>query len=228
MAKLSHSITTRWAAGDGGLASPSGAEMNEADALAAMPELGVHEVELDGESFSVERVGSRYCSVADVRAAAARNNDGFADALKYPDDVVLAAIQQAEEAIEDGCRRSFCRRAATVALMGGGRLEELPEQDVSSLSAGTLVGDRQAVAGEPCEAVMVYGASCPARIRQACITLASSFLRPRAGAENARGQSVDGVYISYELATGDEGSWTGLPSVDAAIASHRSRRVVVG
>lgn len=227
MTLLSHSIVTRWAVGDGGLASPGGASMDEAAALAAMPEIGVHEVQLDGESFAVERVGSRYCSVADVRDHAKRNNDGFADEGKYSDNAILAAIQDAEEAIEDGTKRSFCQRARTVRLDGTGVVEELPEVDVRSITHGTLLGDRQAVASAPGEAVMVYGAACPGRIRRACIALASSYLRPRAGAENARGQSVDGVYISYELATGDDGSWTGIPTVDAAIESCRSRRVVV-
>ena len=58
--------------------------------------------------------------------------------------------------------------------------------------------------------------------------LAASFIRPRATPENARGTSQDGVYVSYELPTGDDGSWTGLPFVDAVIESHRSKRTVIG
>ncbi len=226
MTALSAGRVTRWAAGDGGLAAPGGS-LDEAAALEALPKLGVHVVEVGGEAYEVERVGSRYCSVADMRAYAAANNDAFADASAYPDDEVLAAIQAAEEAIEDACGRSFCTRARTVALAGTGSLEELPEVDARSLSAGTLVGDRQAVADAPAEATLVYGARGSERCRQACMRLAATYLRPRSGAENARGTSVDGVYVSYELATGAEGSWTGIPYVDSFIESARSRRVVV-
>ena len=148
----------------------------------------------------------------------------------HPDDAVFDAIQAAEEAIERGCGRSFCRRARTVAIPANCALFELPEVDVTSISQGRLVGDRQAsnASAAGAAATIEYGAPCDAQIRRACVKLAASYLRARAGAENARGTSVDGVYVSYELATGEDGSWTGIPDVDAAIASHRSRRVVIG
>ena len=228
MAALSHGKVTRWAAGDGGLAAPGGlASIDEQAALEAMPALGLPEVEVGGEAYEVERGGSRYCTVADMRAYAAANNDGFADADAYPDDEVLAAIQAAEEAIEDACGRSFCERSREVRLEGTGGPEELPVTDARSISAGSLVGDRQAVADAPAQATLTYGARGSERCRQACMRLAATYLRPRTGAENARGTSIDGVYVSYELATGGEGSWTGIPYVDSFIESARSRRVVV-
>lgn len=226
MTELSLGITTRWAAGDGGLSAGT-AGIDEAAALEAMPGLGVHEIELGGATYEVERVGSRYCSPADLRDYAKRNNDAFADESKYPDEKLLAAIQAAEEAIEECTGRSFCARARKVALRGGGRVEELPEQDVRSLGGGTLLGDRQAVSDGPQEVAMEYGARCTESIRRAACKLAASYLRARVGAENARGQSVDGVYISYELATGEDGSWTGLPEVDAVIARNKSTRRIV-
>ena len=229
MTRLAPGRVTRWAAGDGGLAAGE-ATMTQAAALEAMPSVGLYAVELDGVAYEVERVGSRYCSVADLRAYGIRAGDDFADETKYPDAEVMEAIQAAEEAIEEGCRRSFCERARDVLLPAGAALVELPEQDVRSLSAGTLVGDRQAVnsTGADATARMVYGARAGESIRRACCKLAASYLRARVGAENARGTSVDGVYVSYELATGEEGSWTGLPEVDAVIARNRSRRRLVG
>ena len=226
MTELSRNAVTRWAAGDGGL-SAGRSTMTESAALEAMPQVGLYEISLGGEAYEVERVGARYCSVADVRAWGSQNNDSFADPTKCDDDAVLAAVQAAEEAIEDACGRSFCGRAVDVALKGGGVLTELPVQDARSISAGDLVGDRQAVSAEACTARLVYGARCTASLRRACVKLAASYLRPRAGAENARGQSVDGVYVSFELATGGEGSWTGIPEVDAVIERMRSRRAVV-
>lgn len=226
MTELSRSAVTRWAAGDGGLSAGS-ATMTEQQALEAMPQVGLYEVDLGGDAYEVERVGARYCSVDDVRAWGEQNNDSFADPSRCDDDAVLAAIQAAEEAIEEACRRSFCGRAIDVDLKGGGVLTELPVQDARSISAGELVGDRQAVSAEACTARLVYGARCTASLRRATVKLAASYLRPRAGAENARGQSVDGVYVSLELATGGEGSWTGIPDVDAVIERIRSRRAVV-
>lgn len=227
MPRASHSIVARWAVGDGGLSAPDGSTISEDDALAAMPELGVHEVEIGSEAYEVERVGSRYCTTQDIVDYAKKNNDAFADANEYPDDVIWSAIQAAEEAIEDGTRRSFCMRARQITLRGSG-LEELPEEDVISLSDGTeVVNGRQALASEPATVTMTYGAKPTESIRRACVKLAASFMRPRVGAENARGQSVEGVYISFELPTGADGSWTGLPEVDAIIERNRSRRVVI-
>ncbi|MBQ9003930.1 MAG: hypothetical protein IJ087_18965, partial [Eggerthellaceae bacterium] len=114
MPRASHSIVARWAVGDGGLSAPDGSTISEDDALAAMPELGVHEVEIGSEVYEVERVGSRYCTTQDIVDYAKKNNDAFADANEYPDDVIWSAIQAAEEAIEDGTRRSFCMRARQI------------------------------------------------------------------------------------------------------------------
>lgn len=204
------------------------ASLSIEDALLLMPELGPYEItwELENETFLtfVERVSSRYCSKTDVIDYGKVNNDGFDDKDKYPDDSIAAAIQQAEEAIEVG-KRSFCRRGIDVMLSVG--FNELPVEDVVSTSIGELVSDRQVVSGIAGKAKVIYGTRPDARIREATVRLAASFLRPRARAENARGESVDGVYTSFVLATGAEGSWTGIPYVDAVIEEHRSHRIVV-
>lgn len=248
---LSRDIETRWAATDGPLALPTDAtaatasvggvsvsatvadgfaSVPVADALKLMGDLGCYEIawelgDAGTASTLVERVARRYCTPADVIEAGARNNDGFDDAVRYPLAAIDAAIQQAEETIERCTRRSFCTRVASVRLYPG--LNELPVQDATATDSGELASDRQAIAGEACTARITYGAKADASIREACVRLASSALRPRVGAENARGQSADGVYTSYTLATGTQGSWTGIPYVDAVIEERRSGRRMI-
>lgn len=243
--RVSEGMEARWAASDGGLELAGGSEavscggaserasvaggvasLDASQALALMPRIGRYELDWGGVSVPVERVGSRYCSRADIVAYGTPNGDRFGDQEKYPDAAVEAAIQAAEEAIERGTGRSFCRRSVAVEVKGG-MLEELPVVDAVSVSSGKLVGDRQVRAESPGTVDVVYGAACDRSIRNAAVQLAASLLRPRAAAENVRGQSSDGVYVSYTLATGDDGSWTGLPAVDAAIESHRSHRLVI-
>ena len=170
-------------------------------------------------------VGARYCSKADVIAYGERNGDGFDNESRYPDSAFQTAIQAAEEAIEEGTGRSFCRRSATVHLLPG--LNELPFEDAVATTEGELLHGRQVRIDAEADATVSYGALFDQRIRAAATMLAASYLRPRVGAENVRGASMDGVYVSYTLATGEEGSETGLPEVDAIIASHRSHRSVV-
>lgn len=244
---IAEGMLNRWAASDGqisiarsgeGTAEVTCGEVTEiatvsgglsalgaSQALALMPSVGIYELDWGGVPVMVERVGSRYCSVADVIAYGERNGDGFGNANRYPVSDIEAAIAAAEDTIEHGTRRSFCRRAVEVALLPG--LNELPVEDAVSITAGTLLHGRQARADGECDATVVYGAPCDRRLRDATVMLAASYLRPRVGAENVRGQSMDGVYVSYTLATGEEGGETGLPEVDAVIASHRSRRSVV-
>lgn len=213
--------TTVTAAVAGGYAS-----LAVADMVALVPAVGVATLEVAGEaSVTVERVGGRYCTPADVVAYGAANDDGFD---RFDEDAVASVIQQAEETIEAGCGRSFTRRAVIVTLRGDG-LQELPVVDATGTSAGALATDRQVTwTGDAVEATVVYGGAPDAMVHEACMRLAASYLRPRAGAENARGTAVDGVYVSYDLATGEAGSWTGIPYVDSTIESHRSHRVVIG
>lgn len=201
------------------------ATLTAAQALALMPSVGVFSLDFGGIPADVERVGARYCSKADVIAYGDRNGDGFDNAARYPDEAFQTAIQAAEEAIEEGTGRSFCRRAATVHLLPG--LNELPFEDAIATTEGTLLHGRQVRIDSEADAEVTYGALFDQRIRAAATMLAASYLRPRVGAENVRGASMDGVYVSYTLATGEEGSETGLPEVDAIIAAHRSHRSVV-
>lgn len=244
-------IETRWAVSDGHISietvgttatascrgvnveatvSDGTATVTAAGARMLMPRCGRHVISWDcgveSHETVVERVGARYCSKEDIVEYGKHNNDGFDDSARYPDGVIQAKIQEAEEAIERGCRRSFCERTKEVRLVAG-RLNELPVVDALAIDPGHLESDRQATCDEDCVASVRYGASLDARIRAAAVQLAASYLRPRVGAENARGASVDGVFVSYDLATGADGHWTGLPAVDAVIEDHRSRRVVI-
>ena len=201
------------------------ATLTAQQALALMPAVGIHALDFGGITADVERVGARYCAKADVIAYGERNGDGFDNESRYPVSAIQTAIQAAEEAIERGTRRSFCRRAVMVGLLPG--LNELPVEDATSTTKGTLLHGRQVRADEECTARVEYGALFDRRISDATVMLAASYLRPRVGAENVRGQSMDGVYVSYTLATGEEGGETGLPEVDAVIAAYRSHRSVV-
>lgn len=210
-------------------AAVDGSSATVADPSALMPEVGIYGIEwtADGSlvgAATVERVGNRYCTEADVMAYGERNGDEFE---RVPDYQRAAAIQTAEEAIEDACSRSFCERAKDVRLVGDGRLEELPMVDARAIEDAVLVGDRQCTASEPGLHRVVYGSATDSRVRSACTQLAAYLMRSRVTPENARGTSQDGVYISYTLATGEDGSWTGLPYVDSVIEEKRSRRVMV-
>lgn len=212
------------------------ASVSVAKALSLMPDLGIYLMVVHGDgtearSFTLERVESRYTSRGALIAYGRQNNDAFDDEALYPPSVFSGAIQRAEEAIEQACKRSFTTRKRKCRLFVS-RLCELPEVDVVDIDCDIdgveLVSDRQATGiTRATMATITYGAPCPAMISEAATRLAASYLRPRVGAENARGTASDGVYVSYTLATGDEGSWTGIPYVDAAIEEYRSRRVIV-
>lgn len=200
-----------------------------------MPDLGQYDLHMDtgdvyGRNFIMERVSARYTDRARLEAYGQANNDRFGDTARYPDQLVANAIQQAEEAIDRSTGRSFCTRVRTVHVQPR-RLVELPVVDVQAvdLDGAEVVNGCQLVGvTEPADVAVTYGAQLDAQVADAATRLAAWYLRPKAAAENARGTSMDGVYISYDLATGTDGSWTGLPVVDAVIEQHRSNRVVIG
>lgn len=200
--------------------------------LELMPTCGVYQIVVKdskaSKTYSVERVGNRYASVDDMREYSKVNHDGFE---MLPDTTIEQAIQKAEEVIDRSCGRSFCERVLETRLYACNQCE-LPVVDAYGLDCqlpnARLVSYCQAIGiTEPCMARVTYGQTLTAQISEACVRLAASYLRPRVAAENARGTAMEGVFISYELATGEEGSWTGIPFVDAAIAQNRSRRVLL-
>ena len=200
-----------------------------------MPDLGQYDLHMDtgdyyGRNFIMERVSARYTDRARLEAYGQANNDRFGDTTRYPDQLVAAAIQQAEETIDRSTGRSFCTRVRTVHVQPR-RLVELPMVDVqgTDLDGAEVVNGCQLVGvTEPAHVAVTYGTDLDAQIAAAPTRPAARDPPPKAQAENARGTSMDGVYISYDLATGTDGSWTGLPVVDAAIEQHRSHRVVIG
>ena len=252
--ELVSTYTQRWAPSNGGLSArttdtgsvaficgdksvdatvaDAQASITVDQALELMPSCGVYQITVNGisaKTYSVERVGNRYASIDDMREYSKVNNDGFE---MFPDTTIDQAIQKAEEVIDRSCGRSFCERMIETHLYGGNPCE-LPVIDAYGLDCplpnARLVSYCQAIGiNEPCTARITYGQTLTAQISEACVRLAASYLRPRVAAENARGTAMDGVFISYELATGEEGSWTGIPFVDAAIAQNRSRRGLLG
>lgn len=251
----SHYIV-RWATSNGGLTVPNAAgdsvsfvcgdvveeatvkdgvaTITLAQAIKLMPDLGKYVIEVRGDDmqrYVIERVESRYTSRDALLAYGKRNNDGFDNVSLYPLPAFDEAIQRAEEALEQACKRSFTTRKLKTRLFPA-KLCELPVVDAQDLECDLasveLVSDRQAVGvTKSTMATITYGTESDSLICEAATRLAASYLRPSAHAENARGTSSEGVYISYTLPTGDEGSWTGIPYVDAAIEEHRSRRVII-
>ena len=213
----------RWAVGDGPITLQDGSSIDEESVLELCEDIGTYEIDMDGAAFTLERVGSRYCSVDDVRLYGERNNDAFD---RFDDDQIADAIQQAEEIIDSACSRRFCRSSINAWVRDG--MTELPVQDVVSVEGATVVNGRQCYSDHEHDAVIVYGAKPSARLRAAAVKLAASIIRPRVGAENARGTSMDGVFISFTLPDGTDGSWTGIPDVDAFIELNRSKRKLVG
>lgn len=201
------------------------------DVLELLPDLGTYVVKVNGRPYTVERVFGRYTTRQVLIDYGRASNDGFDNEDLFPQNIIDAAIQRAEETLEKSCGRSFTQRRRNVRLFPD-NICELPEVDVlevaCDLETVELVSDRQ-VSGvtKPVMVSMLYGAECSAQISEAATRLAAFYLRPSARAENARAENIDGVYVSYQLATGDEGSWTGIPFVDAAIEQNRSKRVIV-
>lgn len=205
------------------------------DCKKIMPDLGVYEIVASfGDSeitYGIERVSIRYTSKEAIIQYGKINNDNFEREELFTDEMFIRAILAAEEAIEQGCGRSFCRRKVEVVLFNP-ILNELPVVDAKEIdcedASVSLVSYCQATGVlAPVRATVLYGSVLNAQIANAATKLAASFLRPRATPENARGTAQDGVYISYELATGEDGSWTGLPSVDAAIATYKDYRGMI-
>lgn len=217
--------------GDGGITADNGQYLADSALAEKCPELGVYSIEFGTDTYEVERVSARYCTVNDVIQYGKFNGDDF-ERLEQNllngetiEDCIQTKIQAAEETIEDCARRSFCRRKAEVAVRKG--FNELPMVDVRSTSLGTLVSDRQLTSDEAGTAEVVYGADPSASLFEAAKMLVASRVRPRVGSENTRGTSMDGVYVSYNLATGEAPNWTGIPGVDAFIQQHRAIRPVI-
>lgn len=256
--ELLNNIVNRWATADGSLTFACSADaatavcgdaeapvtikdgratISYADMKRLLPDLGVYELVIETSEneipYKIERVSNRYTDKQTIIDYGRKNNDGFDNADRYTDADFAACILAAEESIEKGCcNRSFCNRKIDVTLRDP-KLNELPIVDAYVIESDNedvrLVSYCQTSGvDQETQATITYGLPLNAKIARAATMLAASFLRPRATPENARGTSQEGVYISYELPTGDEGSWTGLPMVDATIEEHRARRVLIG
>lgn len=192
----------------------------------------------------IEVVESHYVSIAELRAFGG-DADDFDKTDIYPDDALFSVRQAAEETIEADANRSWTRRARSYKTFFDGGLVELPDCDVDDLTdvfLGTDDVTDQVELVTDCQVSLQalslwrgrlsisyeYGQeAAPAEIKRAVCKLAASMLRKGSRAENARGESADGIYTSFTLATGKEGSWSGIPEYDAAVQRFgRKRRVI--
>ena len=185
----------------------------------------------------IEVVGAHLCAIADIRSYnRGADVDGFADKVRYPDDVVFDARQRATDAIESACGRAFSPRRRKQTVLKPAPVIALDECDVSfvdpTVGAATLVSDCQVRIDRcmwmdyPIELTYDYGLPyVPEEVRAATVRLAANYLRPLNRPEAATGESTDLGYISYTLA-GRDGA-TGLPEVDAVIGRYKRSRYEV-
>jgi hypothetical protein len=188
----------------------------------------------------VEVVGGFLFSVAEARALPPLNNTAT-----YSTDRILEYRTLAEQTIEDLCERAFVPRYRQETLDGSGtnglmlsRPDLRSIRSVATTSAGVStpysVDDIALLALNPSGIVHSYGATWasgysnitvgyehgtdhpPARIKQAALLLARSWLVKGPIDDRATGQVVGDVSFGL-VVPGRNGSYTGLPEVDAAI-----------
>ena len=200
--ELLSNISNRWATSDGALTFAFSGESAEAsgcsvtvdvsiadvhatiqlsDAKTFMPEIGIYEVVVSNDGaetlFNIERVSARYTSKYAIVEYGRTNNDGFDDENRYTAEVFAQAILAAEEAIERGCQRSFCKRRIDV-LLSDPKLNELPVCDVFNIDCEDesvkLVSYCQASGVDSeTKATIDYGTSLDSMIAMAAIRLAA-------------------------------------------------------
>jgi hypothetical protein len=189
----------------------------------------------------VEVAGGFLFSLDQARALAPLNNT-----TTYTDAKLIAARTTAEQTIEDACGRAFVPRYTRETLHGtGDTLLKLTMPDIRSIRTVTVTTAGVGTAYTAPELALLainpdgflysstgwtagignitvgyeHGeAYPPARVSQAALILARSLLVKGPVDDRALGQASAGGDFSFGLATpGRNGSWVGLPEVDAVI-----------
>lgn len=197
---------------------------------------------------TVEVVGGFLFTVGQARQLEPLNNE-----TRYPTSKILEARTLAEQTIEDACGRAFVPRYRQETLHGTGTsdlLLTMPDlraiRSVSTTTSGVATAytsdELALLAVNPTGLLYNTGATWtagvgnitvgyehglampPARVSQAALILARSWLVKGPVDDRALGQATAGGDFSFGLATpGRNGSWVGLPEVDAVIDQYSLR-----
>lgn len=188
---------------------------------------------------TVEVVGGFLFSIADMRAL----GDPYSDTTKYPAAKVAEVRTLAEQTIEDPCGIAFVPRYARETLSGSGssiqlakwpRVRSVRSATVDGVAlTGTDLTDLKAnLAGELYRESYWTGGfntivvgyehgydTPPARVSQACLTLAKNWLVTGPLDDRMTSLSTeDGTFAM--LTPGLRGSVVGIPEVDAVIQQY--------
>jgi len=200
---------------------------------------------LNPQPILVSEAG-HYFTIAELRASA----EELASATTYPDAVLEAKRDEAEEDFEAIAHRCFFPRTTTIALRGGDEylfVPGAPYRDIRSLTGITRNGvalDIGSVTVDPIvgafrhayrwpEGILMatfeYGvASPPARVKAAVMQLAKIYIVP--SAIDPRATAVINTEIGgYRISVADgKTGRTGIPEVDAAARRYGDNTPSVG
>lgn len=212
------------------------------------PDLLTVEWELGGVNVSaqIDVVASSYCSLADIKGY--RSDVYENEALV--DEIVMAARSRAIEVIEREAGR-FLQPVMRVGVVDRPNCSNMSIPFVEGRMATDIIAPVRATGqdggsltvrkatevsldvigvpvGEFAEVAIVMGLNpTPSEMRDAVVALASYFLAPKAGPENASSMSTEAGVVNYVLA-GVGGAATSLPEVNAVISRYGLKRPLVG
>ena len=217
-------------------------------ALKSCPDLLTVEWELNGVKVAAQLdvVASSYCTAEDIKGyrSDVYENEALSDA------VVIDARSRAIEIIEREAGR-FLQPVMRVGVVDRPNCSNMSIPLVEGRMASDIIAPVRATGqdgrsltvrkatdvsldvigvpvGEFAEVVLVMGLNpTPSEMRDAVIALASYFLAPKAGPENASSMSTEAGVVNYVLA-GVGGAATSLPEVNAVISRYGVKRMLVG
>lgn len=195
----------------------------------------------------LELVGGFLFEVADLRAF----DPAFADAVRYPGNLIRAARTAAESRFEQACHQAFVPRGRRRHKVGNGTFRvQVPDNAVRSITGAYIGVD--ALTGDDLTEIVVreWGAFDrpsgkvwtdgslvslhfehgldfpPAEVSQAVMLLAREYLVRSALSSRATVEATDVGFFRVSVAGPDRP--TGLPEVDAVIRAVGRQRPLVG